>query len=492
VISSDDAMGSADDPADDGFERMTTTCLRSGRLYSIEQHVKLNSLAANGSSNPDGIVEIFADGVLVYADYAAQISTVAGAGIASIPFAGFHHGSSGLPRSAMHYEFSGVATSSQYIGPPKQLMSGGAILLPFQPTDAWWNALPLNQVVEIPNTAADTLLSQLPAGFVDFGTGGFGAIMTAWSGAAFDPAGGRFFANGAGHVDSSNNALLVFGLETMTWKFAMLPSVVTAASLASAKTAWGPAWISFAQGVDPGGRQSDTWSDGKPTAIHTYSDLVWSGAEILRGGYQHVWHFKDGAPSAGDPISYNSDVISLWDAQNRVMIRCKSVPNDYWDIRTYDPVARKHTKRPPLSLAPGGTYNWDPSTTDPLGRYLCAADWAGREFVVSDGARAWAVNADTWAQRKIVVDQPLSERTLRCAATTSRGYEFLTVSGKLYVLDPASGKLTQPELAGTFAPAALTTPNGVYGRFRRYLRESVEVLALLPSTNANLRLVRVA
>jgi len=272
----------------------------------------------------------------------------------------------------------------------------------------------------------------------------------------------------------------------------MLPSLITATNIASAKTAWGATWIGFAQGVDATGNQSDMWFDGKPTAVHTYSDLVWTGTEVLRGGYQHVWHVKNGLPSAGDPISYNSDVTSLWDAQNKLMIRCKSISNDYWDIRTYDPATRKHTKRPALSITPSETYNWNPSTSDALSRYLCAADWIGREFVVADGARAWAINADTWAQRKIIIDQPLNERTLRCAAMTSRGYEFLTISGTLYIMDPVTGKIVQPTLAGTFAPAAVTTQNGVFGRFRRYLRKSVEVLALLPSTSANLRLVRVA
>jgi len=94
--------------------------MKTGNVYCIEQHVRVNTVAADGSANRDGLIEIFVDGVLVYADTQAQVTKSANAGITSIPFANFYHGGTGVPRAPIHYEFSGVAVSPRYIGPPKR------------------------------------------------------------------------------------------------------------------------------------------------------------------------------------------------------------------------------------------------------------------------------------------------------------------------------------------------------------------------------------
>lgn len=118
VIYAYDATRSFDDPNRGSLDRKTSVCLRAGQLYSIEQHVQVNTIGANGVPNPDGIIEIFVDGVLVYADPSAKVTTTAGAAITSMPFANFFHGGAGVPKAAMHYEFSGIAVAKRYIGPP--------------------------------------------------------------------------------------------------------------------------------------------------------------------------------------------------------------------------------------------------------------------------------------------------------------------------------------------------------------------------------------
>ena len=115
-----DATRAFDDPNRGSLDRKTLVCFRAGQLYCVEQHVRLNTLAADGRANPDGVIEIFVDGVLVYSDYKAQVSSAKGAAITSMPFANFYHGGTTVPKAPIHYEFSGIAVAQQYIGPPQR------------------------------------------------------------------------------------------------------------------------------------------------------------------------------------------------------------------------------------------------------------------------------------------------------------------------------------------------------------------------------------
>jgi hypothetical protein len=113
-----------DDPNRGSVARKTAVCLAVSRIYSVEQHVRLNTIttAADGTVTPnkDGVIEVFVDGVLVYSDYAAQITATTPLRIKSAPFANFFHGGSKVPSAPIHYEFCGVASSLKYIGAPQR------------------------------------------------------------------------------------------------------------------------------------------------------------------------------------------------------------------------------------------------------------------------------------------------------------------------------------------------------------------------------------
>lgn len=217
-----------------GKSRMTSACLKAGQLYSIEQHVKLNTLAADGNPNPDGVIEIFVDGVLVYSDYAATITQHPSAGITNIPFANFFHGGTGLPMAAMHYEFSGIATSQQYIGPPRRKAVATTSAWP-----SWRQQMAPGEIA----TLAGSSMSLL-------GTNNVMAI-DAWDGLAAGVSEWYSAANG-GHTDSSDNGVYAidFAADAPAWTVLRPCSLVTDI---------------------PPDAQTGYYRDGRPASRHTYN-----------------------------------------------------------------------------------------------------------------------------------------------------------------------------------------------------------------------------
>lgn len=101
-----------------------------------------------------------------------------------------------------------------------------------------------------------TMFAMLPSEWQQTGQpNGADNVFTAWSGGAADAAGLRLFVHGGGHGDSSNNGLYVYDFNGDSspagWKLA-------GNSLSSLSA------------VVP---STNTYSDGKPTAIHSYNGL---------------------------------------------------------------------------------------------------------------------------------------------------------------------------------------------------------------------------
>jgi hypothetical protein len=96
-------------------------CLASGKKYCIEQHVKLNTQAADGTWNSDGVIRIWVDGVRIIDIRDRLIRKDPNVQIQSIPFLNFYHGGMEPPNADIHYQVTGVCAATQYIGPPKRV-----------------------------------------------------------------------------------------------------------------------------------------------------------------------------------------------------------------------------------------------------------------------------------------------------------------------------------------------------------------------------------
>ena len=110
-----------------GEVRFTKGYLKAGRVYSIEQEVKLNTLT-NGIPNADGVERVWVDGVLMYENTATKIRGYDNVRIQSIPFVNIYHGGMGMPAKSFHYDIGGICVATEYIGPPKVLRAGQATL----------------------------------------------------------------------------------------------------------------------------------------------------------------------------------------------------------------------------------------------------------------------------------------------------------------------------------------------------------------------------
>ena len=277
-----DATRSFDDPNRGSLDRKTLVCLKAAQLYSIEQHVKLNTLAPDGSANPDGIIEIFVDGVLVYADYKAQVSASANATITSMPFANFFHGGSTVPKAPIHYEFSGIATSQRYIGPVKTQPVTKSATWP-----SWRRNMIAGQVSSIPGSSLARLGANNPN------------AINAWTGLAAGTGAWYSAANG-GHTDSSDNGVYSIDLTNDAPGWKVLHPATGTTSIPSA--------------ADAAAGRLEYYRDGRPAARHSYYSPQVIGARnrVMLFYCAAAW----GNGNANDPVvdGFRLDV-NEWDPQ---------------------------------------------------------------------------------------------------------------------------------------------------------------------------------
>ena len=109
---------------------------------------------------------------------------------------------------------------------------------------------------EVPNSVLDksgVLPNPLPPGDT-----GPAAIMSAWSGGAYDTKRDRLVVWGGGHGDYGGNEIYVFDINTLKWS-----------------RIWGPSSNIPAPGATS---CSETYSDGNPASRHTYDGLVYHAA----------------------------------------------------------------------------------------------------------------------------------------------------------------------------------------------------------------------
>src|ERR1700674_545696 len=112
-----DAQGSAME-WDYGGNRF---CFREGQLYTVENHVKLNTQRADGTWNADGVVEWWVDGVKLLSHTTQLIRKDATLDFNQIPWMELYHGGMDPPLADISVWYGVFVTARQYIGPPKKV-----------------------------------------------------------------------------------------------------------------------------------------------------------------------------------------------------------------------------------------------------------------------------------------------------------------------------------------------------------------------------------
>ena len=349
---------------------------------------------------------------------------------------------------------------------------------------SFWDLLPTNTWVEVPNTRLRQVEARLPAGFQELGDTGFTAIMSAWSGAAFDEATGRFYIQGGGHKDSNNNGLYEFDLETMKFRIIAPPTIITQADVEHAKASWkagGRGWDGFDFGYE---FHTDSNEDGTPCVPrHSYGDICFvPGIGVVRGGQVHIWHYDVATGAAtigGDSADGQPTQWMIYDKQTRKIFRCGPFGYEYRAYRIYDPFNKSQS-----GLIDPGLRNdedWDESVCQ-IGREVFW--YNARRYV------ATAMNIDTKVWRSLghidgpfFKDPPLAGQVY---VEDLRLVLMLLRSGKLGAIDPKTGRSFVYGTGGM--PPQKRTANGLFGRIRYYPKR--KCLAILPAVDENLRLIR--
>lgn len=126
-----------------------------------------------------------------------------------------------------------------------------------------WTQIPGNTLSDI-DPGNDSNYTSSPGSEAWRGTGGINASMTAWNGAAHDPATGRMYqiAEG-GHGDYAGNGVYVWDLSLATpaWSIILPPSGAIGQ----------PSVADYSDGQEASG----TYSDGRPRSWHGYNGSVW-------------------------------------------------------------------------------------------------------------------------------------------------------------------------------------------------------------------------
>jgi hypothetical protein len=90
--------------------------LAAGRRYRIEQHVKLNTKASDGTWNSDGLMEIWVNGVKALSMPNYKVRANDYGLIQDVPFLNFYWGGQTPADRVMHFQIGNVIASKAYVG----------------------------------------------------------------------------------------------------------------------------------------------------------------------------------------------------------------------------------------------------------------------------------------------------------------------------------------------------------------------------------------
>jgi IPT/TIG domain len=286
------------------------------------------------------------------------------------------------------------------------------------------------------NTLRSVLPSPLPPGNP-------AAVMTAWSGGAYDTTRNRLLVWGGGHGDYAGNELYAFDLATLTWS-----------------RVWGPSPNIPA----PGPSCPNTYADGNPVARHTYDGLeylptqnrFWAlgGSKACGSGAAgfDLWTFEGTAWTERAPIPQTMlGLTTAYDPQTgHVFVQSST------GFYEYDPTANRWTERGRL----GTSLSEDKVRTGVI-------DPTTRKFVVLGDGEFFAWDLTTWQLIRPSTTAPTGRAPGLAYDPTSQRIIAWAGGATIYSLDTTTWTWSTiaPAAGNTVTPSA-PPPAGTYGRFR--------------------------
>jgi hypothetical protein len=245
----------------DGFPAF---CYERDRWYCIEMRIRMNTVSSPATA--DGVLEVWVNGVKVFSKSTFRWRDTADLKIQSV-YCNMYHGGTSPPDVEMHYQVTGFAVASGYVGPMR---------MEAEPAHFASTAGELKAV-----TPANAFSSLNPgvypfATFTEYGDTDFNKIED-FSGSTFNPHFGVFgsmIIHGGGHASYFGNQVMAFDIYTRLYQLAhnQSPSI-----LPSRNSGGSPTFDVMHPTANPDPAFDATnceYGDGRPAAAHTYDDQV--------------------------------------------------------------------------------------------------------------------------------------------------------------------------------------------------------------------------
>ena len=324
----------------------------------------------------------------------------------------------------------------------------GVELAKADPAVSLFDQLPLGQWYEIPDSRLSAVDPCPSRDCAYSGIVGQAAVVTAWSGGAYDTSRDRLLLWGGGHADYGGNEIYAFDIGTLKWL-----------------RVWGPT-NNVASVLSPG---TETYSDGNPVSRHTYSALAYiestdqlfsQGGALYRSGNgtKATWLFDVKTNSWHRKDDNSSGVGGIWGQSAYDPVTKHVFHQDNNGLMEFDPVGNIWTIKGKVD---GGIWNAS----------LTAAIDPSRRLFVAVGGRAIYV----WDLNSFQLTRPATTGGDAIISANAPGFvynpttkKFLAWSGGhvLYELDPTTWKWTaiNPEKESKSPGTAVS--QGTYGRFQ--------------------------
>jgi hypothetical protein len=325
---------------------------------------------------------------------------------------------------------------------------------------------------EVPGSSlasSGQLPSPLPPGLT-----GKTAIMSAWSGGAYDSGRDRLLVTGGGHADYAGNEVYAFSIGNLTWQ-----------------RIWGP--TPNDQIPPQPAAAGETYNNGDPRATHTYSGIVYLPDQ------NKLWRHGGSLWSASGAFGVATWTLSLdtmtWKRQ--ADLAGPYIPLAAYDPQThhvflekynylweYDPVADTFTKRSAQSAG-----------YSPQGG--AAIDQKTRQFVFIGDGKVFSYKLDAYPATLVArttsgATEVLANNNHRPALTWDSAAQTLAAwngGASVYTLDTSNWVWTRhnPGTTNTVTPDG-PSPGGTYGRWQYLSRH--DAFALVNSISGSVYLYR--
>jgi hypothetical protein len=407
------------------------------------------------------------------------------------------------------------------------------------------------------DTKWDSLIPSINPGFnpnvSPATTPGYGAVMAAYNGAAFDYATGKFYLCACGGHYAVDNGMYQYDAETLTWSILMQPSSINQSDYLASSALWDAAGFtggtephhSQSWGIDggyypPSGNKSasdyvpqpnvwnppgstEPYKNTRPVAHHTYSyccfvpgwgivNLASDGPkkyDPVAGTASYIDVVPIGKVTGGNPNVPGAcspainESFTFYDAVTGKVWCGANTGFDYLNLWAYDPTTNNRFGN--FDYGQNGLYVWSRMTWTPIygTRKVFFLSMANYVFWVIDFGTL-DVNGKPVATRVYPFEQP-SDASFGATGMFSTDYIVdvchcpelgivaTCTSGRTVTINPDTGAVATLNTSGTAIPrstmAKPAVDNGTWGRMRYYPNR--HAIVFLSTTDENVRVLRV-